>query len=149
MQSDVEKVRDQSFLQWKKKPGGVWAKCYKVIQFSDTTENLHLSYPPYQKIITFLSLPNHTFLPSMWCVGCFSRFLNCANGTKSRNASHIPFQTQQYKIMKWGSSITCSVKICWHWSGLYQTSLQIIPLLLIIGNCLSFFILLLIEGFIS
>ena len=24
----------------------------------------------------------------MWCVGCFSRFLNCTNGTKSRNASH-------------------------------------------------------------
>ena len=29
--------------------------------------------------------------------GCFSRFLNCANGTKSRNTSHLNVWTPQSK----------------------------------------------------
>ena len=30
-----------------------------------------------------------TLLKVTLLIGCFSRFLNCTNGTKSRNASHI------------------------------------------------------------
>ena len=33
---------------------------------------------------------NATLLKVTLLHGCFSHFLNCTNGTKSRNASHIP-----------------------------------------------------------
>ena len=40
---------------------------------------------------------------------CFSRFLNCTNGTKSRNASHIhsylPLSGTIVKSRVWGSNI--------------------------------------------
>ena len=39
--------------------------------------------------------------------GCFSRFLNCIDGTKSRKKSHIQsFQTKQ-KLQKIGKLLIC------------------------------------------
>ena len=32
--------------------------------------------------------------------GCFSRFLNCTNGTKSRNASHMMFRWQLHNALE-------------------------------------------------
>ena len=41
--------------------------------------------------------------------GCFSRFLNCTNGTKSRNAPHIPFfKSWYYFFLKISLSQMCS-----------------------------------------
>ena len=37
-----------------------------------------------------LSLKPATLLKLILLHGCFSRFLNCTNGTKLRNASYIP-----------------------------------------------------------
>ena len=40
-------------------------------------------------VLILVKLPA-TLLKSTLLHGCFSRFLNCTNGTKSRSASHIP-----------------------------------------------------------
>ena len=41
-----------------------------------------------EKEMVFLLLYSHELLKVIILDGCFSRFLNCANGIKSRNASH-------------------------------------------------------------
>ena len=37
--------------------------------------------------------------------GCFSRFLNCTNDTKSRNASHIVQIIDMIPLEEWGYSV--------------------------------------------
>ena len=56
--------------------------------FSDQSQESTFNIEHISHLVLVLLLL--TLLKLTLLHGCFSRFLNCANGTKSRNASHLP-----------------------------------------------------------
>ena len=53
--------------------------------------------------------------------GCFSRFLNCTNITKSRNASHIPLTAKSlFQLSNVPSEIIRSIWICSKFHSAYR-----------------------------
>ena len=55
--------------------------------------NLEKAKSTHGGVLLLVKLQSATLIKVTLLHGCFSRFLNCANGTKSRNASYLLYKT--------------------------------------------------------